>query len=551
MAQGRSVGSLFIDIEARTARLEADLAKTRGILQRMRTDVAIMSRGFSQAFGAMKAAVGAFVGVASFRALNNMVLSQYENVRAMIALSEQTQLTVDQVQAYTKASEVLNVTNLNLQTSMRGLLKTQSEAIRGNKQARETFDAMGMSMEFVRRAMPGDLFEASIDSLHRLGNQADRVELSNRLFGKSAMDLMPIINRGTRTITEARQALKDTNSEISLMDSAKVRVTLGAINDLQDRWQGFKQRLAVGLAPTFYHIANLFSALIQSINIDDLSQKISAFLVKAYVFLVTLPEHVSLGFNKVKLELLELIQMMSGTMGGKFGLMFRIPDMAPEIERTKQKLEELRGTVETLSTAVTGDFEDKVQEVLHTLNLVESTTSRQVSDATRIMVETFTSAFSQLSDVLAEFITTGEASFADFGRMVVKQMISMFIKLSLLNPLMNAVFGGMSGWSTLPTITPMAVGGTAVAGDMALVGEKGPELIKFNKSGTVMSNDRTTRELSQGGGTTLTINVPFTIMPGVSHAEFAAKLPEIINMCKGAVAEAVLRGGAYGKAMRA
>jgi hypothetical protein len=82
----------------------------------------------------------------------------------------------------------------------------------------------------------------------------------------------------------------------------------------------------------------------------------------------------------------------------------------------------------------------------------------------------------------------------DLGRSI----MSTFVKLAVINPLMNSIFGGAKGWDVLPTFGGgKATGGPITAGKSYMVGENGPEMIVPTSSGTVIPN----HELGSGGNT--------------------------------------------------
>lgn len=108
------------------------------------------------------------------------------------------------------------------------------------------------------------------------------------------------------------------------------------------------------------------------------------------------------------------------------------------------------------------------------------------------------------ADGVNSFFEDAIASGKDLGDVVKdlgSSIATTFLKLALINPIMNGIFGGAKGWNMLPTFGGgKASGGPIDAGRPYLVGEQGPELIVPRAAGNVIPN----HEL--GGGKTYYID---------------------------------------------
>jgi len=142
-----------------------------------------------------------------------------------------------------------------------------------------------------------------------------------------------------------------------------------------------------------------------------------------------------------------------------------------------------------------------------------------------------------LVDLMRGAKSTKEA-FRDMAQSVIASLIRMQIQQSITAPLAKAM--GLS-------VGTRAMGGPVTAGKPYLVGERGPELIVPNSSGTVVPNNR----LSGGGSA---VNITLNVSTGVSdtvRAELQSMLPRIAEVTKAAVVDARRRGGAFATAFGA
>lgn len=146
------------------------------------------------------------------------------------------------------------------------------------------------------------------------------------------------------------------------------------------------------------------------------------------------------------------------------------------------------------------------------------------------------------------------ASMTDLVKTAVKDMIAQLFRLMVVNNAINAMFGGVAGFTPLnsiplfPSTPAQAGGGTLQRGVPTLVGERGPELIVPNGASTILNGQNTRGALSGGGGTI--VNQTINIETGVAQtvkAEMLTMLPQFKKDTMAAVLDAKRRGGTYGR----
>lgn len=557
----RSVGSLFIDIEARTARLEADLAKTRGLLQRLNSQVGVMGKGFASAFGLAKGAVAAFASIAALKSLKSMTMGTLEQIRAQMQLADATMLSVNDIKAYQEASEHLGVTNMDLTKTMKELFSLQYDVRKGNKDATAQIRQMGFSVEDFAALRPAELFEGTIEKLSGLKDASLRAALSQKVFGKEATNLSALILRGGDAISTAREEMERLGQSLSRIDRAKVSVAMNAIAELDDRWEVFKQRLTIGLTPLMYTLSKNLADWFGSVDIESLAQMISRYTLALVNFIMTIPERLKVMLAEVKLMWYEFVSQFD--TGNKDSLLGKLLGTQAEnkakIEELKAQIVNLKATIAATGDTLNEEFDEAVQKMLGNIGTVVVGVGKQmkvINSGVLEMIHEFSGAFSRIADLSDNFLDGEAVKFGDWFREIVKTMVKTFLKVSLINPLLNSVFGGMMGgtaggwWSSLPAMfgSGKARGGPVMAGDTHVFGENGPEIGTVARSGYITPNDRL-RNLSGGGSSGPTIVQNLHFASGLQRAELAAIVPQIIQQAKAAVVDAKLRGGGYRRAM--
>jgi len=172
------------------------------------------------------------------------------------------------------------------------------------------------------------------------------------------------------------------------------------------------------------------------------------------------------------------------------------------------------------------------------------------------------SSSNAFSTDLVNSLLQGESaleSFKNFARNLVAQILSIFLQLKVINPILNSIFnaglpvsgGGSGGGSSSGGIRlARAGGGTVQRGMPTLVGERGAEIFIPNTSGRIMNNMNSKNAM---GGSSIVINQSVNFATGVVptvRAEVMSMLPQIADVTKASVSEAAARGGQFRRVLQ-
>ena len=153
------------------------------------------------------------------------------------------------------------------------------------------------------------------------------------------------------------------------------------------------------------------------------------------------------------------------------------------------------------------------------------------------------------------------SSFKNFAKDIIKQIITTFLQLMVVNKILNMIFGSdlaTANFSDLfggagaagAGVAEAAGGGVAHPRTPVLVGERGPEVFVPSGTGRIMNNADSRSAL--GGGAVVvnqSINFSTGIVPTV-RAEVTKMLPQIAEVSKVAVLDAARRGGSYRRGLQ-
>lgn len=169
----------------------------------------------------------------------------------ILTLSLTTGQTTDQLQEFSYASELIDVSLDTLQGSLTKLTNNMQDTANGTGNAQAAFQQLGVSVTdadgHLRSA--NDVFYDVIDALGDVTNATERDALAMDIFGRSAQDLNPLIVQGADTLREYAQEAHDMGY---VLDNDAL-AALGAVDDayqrLQKTQEGVKNQLAEQFSP--------------------------------------------------------------------------------------------------------------------------------------------------------------------------------------------------------------------------------------------------------------------------------------------------------------
>ena len=202
------------------------------------------------------ALAGTFAAVAAAivkveKAMISMTKESASFADNIITLSMQTGQTTDQLQEFSYATELIDVSVDTLQSSLRKLTNNMQDTMNGTGNAQASFEALGISVTNADGSMrsANDVFYETIDALGKVKNETERDAMSMDIFGRSAQDLNPLIIQGSDTL----KAYADEAHNVGYVLDEEALSALGAVDDayqrLQKTQEGVKNQLAAEFAP--------------------------------------------------------------------------------------------------------------------------------------------------------------------------------------------------------------------------------------------------------------------------------------------------------------
>lgn len=271
-----ATAKLSIDLEARLANIERDLAKVGGLAQKSAKQ---MENAFASASSVISSSLKGLASAFSVGAISNMVRSSIDAADAMAKLSSRTGESVENLSKLTYAGSLADVSVDDLQTSMVRLNRVMGEAKDGSSEAQKALARFGIeSSDSV-----GQAFEKIAERIKNTSDESLIASASSDVLGKSFANLLPLLKGGAEGLksagdeaerlgvvfsTETTQAAEKFNDNMSRLQAAMVGIAnqtsvslLPLLNELSSSLVSVAKE-GDGVKSSFDPLAETFRALI-------------------------------------------------------------------------------------------------------------------------------------------------------------------------------------------------------------------------------------------------------------------------------------------------
>ena len=202
------------------------------------------------------------------KALISMTKESAAYVDNILTMSQTTGQSAEQLQEFSYATELMDVSMDTLQGSLTKLTNNMQNAINGTGDAKSAFEHLGISLTNADGSMrsANDVFYDTIDALGEVQNATERDALSMDIFGRSAQDLNPLIIQGSDTLKDYAKEAHDVGY---VLDNEALEA-LGAVDDgfqrLQKTQESVKNQMAAEFAPYLTKALEDIRELIQKVG---------------------------------------------------------------------------------------------------------------------------------------------------------------------------------------------------------------------------------------------------------------------------------------------
>lgn len=231
----RSLGSLTIDLIAKTGMFEAGMDRAARLADRRSRDISkSISKGLKGALGSVAAfTTGLVGGLLSAQAAFEGFMNAINNADRLDELSSRLGISTEQLSAWGYAAKLSGSDLESLTGSIQKFSKTVASAADANSRQAELFASLGISVKDAAGNLRDveDLLPEVADRFKALDNETTETALAMELFGRSGAELLEFLNRGSDGLRELGDEAKNLGAIID-GDTAKAAA---AFNDELDK----------------------------------------------------------------------------------------------------------------------------------------------------------------------------------------------------------------------------------------------------------------------------------------------------------------------------
>ena len=189
-------------------------------------------KGVGAAMGVAFAAIGT-AAIGAGKALVDMTVEAAAYADEMLTQSTVTGMSVESLQAYSYAADLVDVSMETLTGSMAKQVKSMSNARDGSSKFADAYAKLGISVADSNGQLRDSetVYWETIDALGKISNETERDALAMQIFGKSAQELNPLIAQGSAGIAALTEEAKRMGAVLSEESIEK----LGAFDDSVQR----------------------------------------------------------------------------------------------------------------------------------------------------------------------------------------------------------------------------------------------------------------------------------------------------------------------------
>lgn len=268
-----TVGSLFINVKARTASFGKKMKGVRATITRM-------AKGFV-GLAVKVAKFAAVLGGVAVVAIIALTVKGLKAVDTMAKLAQNIGASVKSIQVLRHMATLGGVSIEKMDKSMAKMVKNVGESAMGIGTATDALKELGLNATDLEKMSPEVMFGVLADEINKLPTAARRASVAYDIMGRAGQELLVTMKGGSAGISAMTKKLESLGVIIGDKQAQMVEKANDAWADIGLVWQGLSQQLAVEFAPILTTIAN---KIVEFVKNSGGMGKIAEGIVKAFFY---------------------------------------------------------------------------------------------------------------------------------------------------------------------------------------------------------------------------------------------------------------------------
>lgn len=219
-------------------------------------------RNWRSAAGSVaKWAGGAAALYAAKRGIEGSVTATEDLAKSTMTIQRATGLDTKTASSWVQITKARGVNTKQFQVGLVKLSKTMEAARGGNKKATETLGKYGVTSDLVAKGNVGDSISRIADSFALMKNPAEKAALAQQLFGKSGQALVPLLQGGSSGIEEQMKMAQQYGATLS--DTKGAKEMIARQREMKIAMEGLKVSVGTALLPIIESLSQVLLKVVQ------------------------------------------------------------------------------------------------------------------------------------------------------------------------------------------------------------------------------------------------------------------------------------------------
>lgn len=206
--------SVTLEIAADATRAEKELKKTERQLAYFKRQAAGAGKGAGAGFSGLTTQMGLAAGATymagkAFGFMKGAVNQTQDLTLASAKLATMTKMDATESAQWVLMARSRGVSAKQLNQSFLSLSRNIQAATNGSKAQVSAFQRLGVSQQMLKRGNPGEIMRQVADGLKNVRSGSERAALAQRMFGRGAQGLIGVMASGKQGLDQQLGAFKD------------------------------------------------------------------------------------------------------------------------------------------------------------------------------------------------------------------------------------------------------------------------------------------------------------------------------------------------------
>jgi len=282
-----TIAEIAINVTARTQKLEKDLARAKGKLNKFGNQAKSAGGGLKTLALKAAGAAAAIFGVAKVISGLTTALSEIDEASKK---ARTLGMTTQQILQLNHSAGLAGVGVTQMNTGLTRMVVGIQDAARGTGEASTVLKQLGMDVTRLAALSPHEQFLAMADAIRGIEDPAQKADAAYKLFGRSGVDLINMFEGGSAAIRAQGADFDRLNGKISDIDAKAVEDANDAILEMKTAFKAVFQQVAVMLAPALEvlskvleMVAKFMRNIVEALKGMGVNMKVAVPLIMAIV----------------------------------------------------------------------------------------------------------------------------------------------------------------------------------------------------------------------------------------------------------------------------